>query len=249
MLSHGQSILFAIALTCPTDIDRTVSLQRDVPTCNGARWCGALMVSNQTENPLAWNWNKLYVPCESLAVTSLSPACCSCCPSFYSTDAASTCTTASDCTDGAAAFPICTPAAVSFWASVSAQYVPLLLMLLHVHLLTRRLATAAAATLLLLLLPLLIVMLLRPWPLLPFLRSCISSRPLNQFTHVQSLCPIGDPHPLPFLSVHSYADVRLRRRVVWWSQSHRDDDAVQRNSPQRNQRHQRHSAPALSWPR
>jgi hypothetical protein len=117
----SQSILFAIALTCPTDIDRTVSLQRDVPTCNGARWCGALMVSNQTENPLAWNWNKLYVPCESLTVTSLSPACCSCCPSFYGTDAASTSASASDCTDAAAASPIFTPAAVSFWASVSAQ--------------------------------------------------------------------------------------------------------------------------------
>ena len=34
----------------------------DVPTCNGARWCGALMLSNQTQNPLAFGWNKLYIP-------------------------------------------------------------------------------------------------------------------------------------------------------------------------------------------
>ncbi len=34
----------------------------DVPTCNGARWCGALMLSNKTQNPLAYGWNKLYIP-------------------------------------------------------------------------------------------------------------------------------------------------------------------------------------------
>jgi hypothetical protein len=64
------------------------------------------------------------------------------------------------------------------------SHVPLLLMLLHVHLLTRRLATAAAAaaTLLLLLLPLLIVMLLIPWPLLnlpPFLYQLTASQPVH----------------------------------------------------------------------
>ena len=34
----------------------------DIPTCNGARWCGALLLSNQTQNPLAYGWNKLYIP-------------------------------------------------------------------------------------------------------------------------------------------------------------------------------------------
>ena len=34
----------------------------DVPTCEGARWCGALMLNDPTGNPLAAGWNKLYIP-------------------------------------------------------------------------------------------------------------------------------------------------------------------------------------------
>ena len=34
----------------------------DVPYCNGARWCGALMLNEPTKNPLAAGWNKLFVP-------------------------------------------------------------------------------------------------------------------------------------------------------------------------------------------
>ena len=29
----------------------------DIPTCNGARWCGALLLSNRSQNPLAHGWN------------------------------------------------------------------------------------------------------------------------------------------------------------------------------------------------
>lgn len=34
----------------------------DIPTCNGARWCGALMLNDPAGNPLAHGWNKLYIP-------------------------------------------------------------------------------------------------------------------------------------------------------------------------------------------
>ena len=35
---------------------------RDIPSCNGARWCGGLMMNQPETNPLTYDWNKVLVP-------------------------------------------------------------------------------------------------------------------------------------------------------------------------------------------
>ena len=35
---------------------------RDIPSCNGARWCGGLMMNNPATNPLSHDWNKVLIP-------------------------------------------------------------------------------------------------------------------------------------------------------------------------------------------
>ena len=35
---------------------------RNIPSCNGARWCGGLMMNDPAKNPLSHDWNKVLIP-------------------------------------------------------------------------------------------------------------------------------------------------------------------------------------------